>query len=158
VSSEVLRTTDGAMLVAIPNVRLGAALTTANGALDGALSSDPKVTLYDATGAMKWAWTGQTYPSEAMHAKRVGANIVVTLFSPIATGTQLLALDAAAGTLAWRGDVESLPIAHSKYSNHVDLDVRGPNVLLVGRESGQEYAQSFDAATGRRLASVLRGR
>jgi hypothetical protein len=156
VSSEVLRTSDGATLLSIPNVRLGAALST-NGALDGALSSDPKVTLYDATGAAKWSWS-QQYPSEAIHAKRAGANIVVALHSPIATGTQLLALDAATGTLAWRGDVESLPIAHSKYSNRVELDVRGPDVLLVGRESSQEFAQSFDAKSGKRIASVLRGR
>ena len=158
VSSEVMRTTDGATLLAIPNVRLGAALAT-NGALDGALASNPNLALYDATGAVKWKWTWSSpHANEAIHAKRVGANIVLALHSPIATGTQLVAVDAATGTLAWRGDVESLPISHSKYSNHVELDVRGQNVLLVGRESSQEYAQSFDATSGRRIASVLRGR
>jgi outer membrane protein assembly factor BamB len=157
ISSEVLRTSDGATLLAIPSVRLGAALVAANGTLEGALASEPNVTLYDATGAVKWTWK-QQYPSEAIHAKRSGGNIVVALHSPIATGTQLLALDAATGTLAWRGNVDSLPIAHSKYSNRVDLDVRGSTVLLVGRESSQEYAQSFDASSGHRTASVLRGR
>ena len=31
-------------------------------------------------------------------------------------------------------------------------------ILLFGRESSQEFAQSFDAATGARIASIVRGR
>lgn len=62
------------------------------------------------------------------------------------------------GALAWQGNVDSLPIAHSKYSNRVELRKSGKNLLLLGRESSQEYAQTFDPATGKRLVSILRGR
>ena len=157
VASEVLRSSDGATLLSMPSVRLAAALTT-RGALDGVLACDPKVTLYDSTGTAKWTWTAQPYPAEAMRAKRQGANVIVALYDPIATGTQLLAFDAATGTLAWRGDVDSLPISHSKYSNRVELEARGRDLLLTGHESAQEFVQSFDSVTGKRLASVVRGR
>ena len=47
---------------------------------------------------------------------------------------------------------------HSKYSNEVELRARGKVVLLRGHESAQDYAQTFEPATGKRLASILRGR
>jgi outer membrane protein assembly factor BamB len=156
VSSEILRPSDGTTLLH-SSVRLAAALTT-GGVLDGALSGEPAVTLYDAKGAPKWTWTGPPFHRDALRAVRNGSNLVIALYSPIATGTQLVALDAASGSLTWQGNVDQLPIAHSKYSNEVELRDRGTSVVLVGRESSQDYAQTFDAATGKRLASILRGR
>ena len=89
---------------------------------------------------------------------RAGPNLAIAQFSPIATGTQLFALDAATGALAWRASVDSLPISHSKYSNEVTLRDANKTLLLLGHESSQDYAQTFDPATGRRLGSVVRGR
>ena len=54
--------------------------------------------------------------------------------------------------------MDSLPIAHSKYSNEVELRDRVSNVMLLGRESSQDYAQTFDVASGRRMVSIVRGR
>ena len=89
---------------------------------------------------------------------RVGPNIALALYSPIATGTRLVALDATTGALAWTANVEHLPIGHSKYSNQVELRLTGAGLLLLGHESSQDYVQRFDPATGARAASVLRSR
>lgn len=156
-SSEVLRTSDGTTLLHLPGVRLAAALST-SGALDGALTAEPAVMMFDAHGSVKWTWTGTPFHQEAMHVVRSGTNLVMAIHSPIATGTQLFALDAASGTLAWTGNVDSLPIAHSKYRNEVELEDRKGTLLLRGWESSQEYAQTFDPATGKRTATVLVGR
>ncbi|HSQ64306.1 MAG TPA: PQQ-binding-like beta-propeller repeat protein, partial [Polyangiaceae bacterium] len=155
-SSEVLRTSDGATLLHSSS-RLAAALAT-GGVFDGALSSEPTVTLFDAKGTPRWSWTGALPHAEALRAVRSGPNIVLARYNPIATGAQLVALDEATGTPAWQGDVDSLMIGHSKYSNAVELQARGNVVLLRGHESGQDYAQTFDPATGKRLASILRRR
>jgi outer membrane protein assembly factor BamB len=155
VSSVVLRTGDGTALLHLPSVRLGAALA-AQTRFNGALSSDPVVTFYDAGGQAKWTWAGGH--AEALRAEQYGNEVIVALYSPIATGTSLAALDARTGALVWQGAVDSLPISHSKYSNRVELDDRGGNILLIGRESSQEFAQAFDAETGKRVASIVRGR
>jgi hypothetical protein len=155
-SSEVLRTSDGTSLLRA-NVRFAAVLSTA-GTFDGALAVDPSITLYDAKGAVKWTWAGPPFHDESLHALRSGSNIVLAQHSPIATGVRLVALDEAKGALVWQGNVDSLLIAHSKYSNQVELRKSGNAVLLLGHESSQEYAQTFDPASGTRLVSILRGR
>lgn len=157
IASEVLRPSDGASLLHLTNVRIAAALTT-SGALDGALSAEPDVVLYDAKGAVKWTWHPTGFHDEALRAVRVGPNIALAMYNPIATGTQLVAVDAASGTLAWTANVDQLSIAHSKYSNQVDLRMTSAGLLLLGHESMQDFAQRFDPATGVRAASVLRKR
>ncbi|CAN5584101.1 hypothetical protein BH09MYX1_BH09MYX1_54090 [soil metagenome] len=157
ISSEVLRPTDGTTLLHVPAVRLGAALTTA-GVFDGALASEPDVALYDPHGTVVWRWRPPFGHDEGIRAVRVGSNIALALYSPIATGTQLFAVDATSGTLAWTANVDQLPIAHSKYSNAVQLDMNRTGMLLRGHESSQDYAQEFDPRTGGRTASVLRRR
>lgn len=154
IASEVVRPRDGATLLHVPSVRLGAALTT-GGVLDGALSVGPDVVLYDASGGVKWTWH---QPASGLRAVRIGPSIAIALYNPIATGTELVALDAISGTLAWTASVDQLPIAHSKYSNEVDLRLTPSGLLLLGHESSQDYAQRFDPATGVRAASVLRKR
>jgi outer membrane protein assembly factor BamB len=116
------------------------------------------VAFFDATGTKQWSWATQGYGHEAIRVRRAGANIIVALYNPIATGVALYALDAATGTIAWQGNVDLLSIGHSKYSNVVTLDDSGTNVLLVGHESSQEYVETFDSATGKRMASIVRGR
>ena len=156
-ASEVLRPSDGATLLHVTNVRLGAALTT-GGALDGALASEPDVVLFDAKGVVKWTWHPTGFRDEALRAVRVGPNLALALYNPIATGTQLVVLDAATGTLAWTANVDQLMISHSKYSNQVELRTTSMGLLLLGHESMQDFAQRFDPATGVRAASVLRKR
>jgi outer membrane protein assembly factor BamB len=167
-ASAVLRPSDGALLLRLDRVRAGAALME-GGQLQAVLSSTDQgaVTLHDPAGAPRWTWKTTPFYRGALRAVRRGQEVVVALYNPIATGALLVALDAATGQLRWTGQVESLPIAHSKYSNQVSLRAQvpagpdpgaGTGLLLLGHESSQDYAQTFDAATGRRLASILRRR
>ena len=155
-ASVVLRTSDGAELLDVPH-RLGGVVVR-GGKVTYALALDPAVTALDASGTKLWTWPAPAFPRDALRAVQIGSTIVVALYDPIATGTELFGLDATTGRQLWQAQVDSLPIAHSKYSNDVTLTARGRVVALVGHESAQEYAQTFDAATGRRLASILRGR
>ncbi len=155
--SEVVRTGDGVALLHVAGVRFAAALAT-RGNFDAALTSAPDIALYDAKGTKKWTSKAPPFHDEALRATRAGSAIVVAQYSPIATGTQLRAWDESSGALVWTGNVESLPISHSKYSNEVTLENRGKTVLLIGHESSQVYAETFDRATGVRLASIVRPR
>ncbi len=156
VSSEVLRPSDGASLLRVSGVRLAAALTT-GGVLDGALTAQPEVRLYDATASVKWTWPNRNH-RDAMSAVRVGPNVALAIYSPIATGVELVALDAVTGKFAWVAAVDSLPISHSKYSNREELRSRARDLLLIGRESGQELVESFEPVSGVRFTSVVRAR
>ncbi len=157
VVSEVLRPSDGATLLHLPSVRLAAALTAPGGALDAAFAGEPHVTCFDPSGSARWTWSGGG--DEALQAVRVGPNVALALYNPIATGTQLVGLDVATGTLAWTGNVDGFMIAHSKYSNVVELRLDGSGrLLLVGREAMQEFAQLFDPKTGTRTGSFKRRR
>ncbi|HEX4516400.1 MAG TPA: hypothetical protein VH054_22785 [Polyangiaceae bacterium] len=155
--SEVVRTSDGVALLHVAGVRFAAALST-RGTFDAALTCAPDVALYDAKGTKKWTAKGAPFHDEALRATRAGSAIVGAQYSPIATGTQLRAWDEASGALVWTGNVDSLPISHSKYSNEVTLENRGKSILLIGHESSQVYAQTFDDATGVRIASIVRPR
>lgn len=156
-ASEIVKTSDGSSLLHVNGIRFAAALATA-GVFDAALTSEPDVSLFDAKGTKKWTWKGPPFHDEALRATRAGSAIAIAEYSPIATGTQLRALDEASGALAWTGHVDSLPIAHSKYSNEVTLKNRGKSLLLLGHESSQDYAQTFDPTTGVRAVSILRKR
>ena len=48
-----------------------------------------------------------------------------------------------------------LSIAHSKYSNHVDLSLSQGHLRMAGVESSQEYVQLFDPIDGKRLLSLI---
>ncbi len=156
-SCEVLATSSGASMGRTKN-RCAAGIAS-SGSLEGMLLLHPKLELLDARGSVRWSSEKQTRSSfDAAKVVRVGTTLVIARYNPIATGTQLFAVDAATGALVWTADVESLPIAHSKYSNRVELEVTSRGLMLVGREAGQEFVQLFDATSGRRIASVLRGR
>jgi outer membrane protein assembly factor BamB len=152
-SSEVLRTTDGASLLHV-DMRVAAASSTGH-VLEGVFTAEP-LAFYDKTGTMTWT-AAPDLRADALRVRRVGERFVIALYSPISTGTRLVAVDASAGTLLWRGNVESLPIAHSEYANEVELRVAAGTALLLGHESSQELAEWFDTATGKRLTSIVRG-
>lgn len=151
--SEIVRTADGSPVLHM-SVPASAALTTA-GVLDNVVSIDPDVTLWDGRGAKLWS-SPQNSHRESVRAVRIGSVIAVAIYSPIATGTQLLGLDAGSGALAWRANVDTLPIGHSEYWNDVALRLRGRSLVLVGHEASQTYVQTFDAS-GKRIGSVVRG-
>lgn len=154
---EVLATKTGASL-ARASVPCAAAVV-ADGAFEGVLSVTPALELLDAQGARRWLGASQSGSSfETAAVARVGAMLIVARYNPIATGTDLFAVDAATGAPLWTADVESLPIAHSKYSNRVELQVTSRGLLLVGREASQELVELFEPSSGKRLGSVVRRR
>lgn len=156
-ASEIVRTSDGKSLLHVEGVRFAAALTTA-GVFDAALTAEPDVSLYDANGRKKWTWSAPPPHNEGLRATRAASTIVIAQYNPISVGAQLHAIDERSGAHVWAGNVESLLIGHSKYWNDVVLTNRGTSLLLIGHESSQDYAQTFDAKTGVREASLVRRR
>ena len=151
---EVLSSGSGASLAWTSASCVGGVQT--DGALDGLLALKPELRLVDPKGSNRWE--GASVHHDAARIVQVGPLLVIAAYSPIATGTQLFAVDVKTGKPVWRAEVDSLPIGHSKYANRVQLQVSDDGLLLIGRESSQEFAQLFDPATGKRLASVVRAR
>ena len=149
---EVLSTASGASL---GRTETGCAAGLENaGEFEGLLALEPKLRLLDPKGSLRWE--GVSVRHDAARVARVGHLLIIAGYSPIATGTELFAVDAKTGKPAWTAGVESLPISHSKYANRVQLEVTDKGILLIGRESSQEFAQLFDPSTGKRLASIVR--
>jgi len=94
--------------------------------------------------------------NDAAAVLAVGDTLVVSSYHPIATGADLWGFDRNTGKTLWKGDVSLLPIAHSKYSNHVDLSLACDHVVMRGTESGQVYLEIFDPKDGaRRFVTTL---
>jgi hypothetical protein len=149
----IVRLDDG-LEVARAEEEIAAAVTGPDGALEAMLVVEPGVKLLDAKGAVRWASTEKL--EEGASAVLSGATLIVASFHPIATGAELRGFDAHDGKLRWKGDVELLPIAHSKYSNHVTLEIAFGRVVMHGHEAAQRYLEIFDPADGKReLADVL---
>lgn len=156
-SSAVLRTSDGSTLLDLPHVRASAALLT-RGAIDGVFAGGKDASMYDAKGALVWTSPLSAWERDGLRVARSGPNVVLAIYSSASAGCELRALDFKTGASVWRADVELLSIAHSKYSNDVELRADGSRVLLLGTESQEVYAETFDPTSGRRRVSLLRGR
>lgn len=126
-----------------------------DGALDGLLVTQPTTQLFDASGKLRW--TSPEKLNDAAAVLPLGDTLVVSSYHPIATGADLRAFDRLTGKLLWTGDVALLPIAHSKYSNHVDLSLAFDHVVMRGTESGQVYLELFDPKDGARKLEVSLG-
>lgn len=75
-------------------------------------------------------------------------------YSAIASGATLLAFDLASGAARWTTPVRGLgPVAHSKYSNQVKLQMLRGALVLYGNESAGRYIEVFDPASGRMLST-----
>ena len=149
--TRVVRLDDGATVLET----VGDASTpveTADGALEGVLmmtGADTVARIVDDAHTARWTVTLGGYGDELAVAPD-GARWFVARFSDLATGSALVALERDTGKVLWTADVEQLGIPHSKYWNHVRVQLRGDDVVLIGREAGGEYVQIFDAASGAR--------
>lgn len=155
-ATEIVRTSDGSTLLHLAGVSVSAAIAGSTGNLETLVADDVDLAVYDGAGKKQWSVPGGR--GESVRAARVGTSLVVARFSASATGAELLAFELASGKKLWTGDMEFLPISHSRYSNDVELRVEASRLLMLGTESGQVYAESFDPSTGKRTASLLRGR
>lgn len=128
-----------------------APVVRADGSLEGLLTTRGKtIALVDPKGVARWTTPFSGF-GETGRAALVGNTVVLAIFHTASSGCQLYGHDLATGKLLWAGDVLQLPIAHSAYSNDVDLEVRGDLVRLSGHEAGIRYEQLFEAATGKRV-------
>jgi len=79
-----------------------------------------------------------------------GGRLIVGNYTFMSVGADLHAFDPRTGALLWEADVQEWQVAHSKYFNQINVELRGSHVLLWGHESANDYLQVFDARTGAR--------
>jgi outer membrane protein assembly factor BamB len=125
-----------------------------NGTLDGLFQTQPHGALLNLDGSERWRTSERMDDSAAVLV--IGDTVVVATYGRITTGAELYAFDRATGTRKWRGDVELIPIAHSKYSNRVELRFSSGTIVMQGVEAMQDYLELFDPQTGKRLFSTVR--
>ena len=147
-----VRITDGVEVARI-EAELAAAVSDRSGGLEGLLVTTPTVRFLEPSGALRWTSTEKL--DEAASAVLIDSTLAVASFGRIATGAELHGFDNVTGKTIWRGDVELLPISHSKYYNEVALGVAFGHLIMNGREAAQSYVEIFDVTTGvRKLADV----
>lgn len=81
--------------------------------------------------------------------------LILALYYPISTGSDLVAVDLNSGQLKWHAKVDQVNASHSKYYNHVNLFSYKDKVLMEGIESYGRYLQVFDINTGAKIYSDL---
>ncbi len=88
----------------------------------------------------------------------LGETLFYAHFSPQTCGCAVVAVDLSSGTTLWTTWLRAAgPIAHSLYSNFVNLRVEGDRVVVCGDE-WRDYVEVLDAKTGRILGRrVLSG-
>jgi len=80
--------------------------------------------------------------------------LFVASYCGSATGTEVTALDARAGSELWKAVPYGVgPIGHSKYSNAVALATAHGHLVVFGDESGGRYIETFAPDTGRPVAA-----
>jgi len=125
-----------------------------DGALDGLLVTRPTTQLLEPSGKLRWSSAEKL--NDAASAVAFGDTLVVSSYHPIASGADLWGFERSTGKTRWKGDVSLLPIAHSKYSNHVELSRAFDHVVMRGTESAQRYLEIFDPKDGtRRFAETI---
>lgn len=162
--SAVLRLSDGAEMLRVED-EIGAAIEEPGGALAGAVAltsgsgkTPSTLQLFDAKGKSVWNVAAPMLFGDSASAVLDGERIVIATFHRIASGAGLAAFDRKTGASLWTGDVELLPIAHSKYSNAVVVSLRSGAIAMRGNEAAFSYFELFDRATGKRTFSELRKR
>jgi outer membrane protein assembly factor BamB len=78
--------------------------------------------------------------------------LYAALYSNIATGCRILALDATSGDVLWDTPLKGLgPLHHSKYSNLVQMRFINDWLVVFGKESGGKYIEVLDPKSGQQL-------
>jgi len=78
--------------------------------------------------------------------------LYAALYSNIATGCRILALDAASGDVLWDTPLKGLgPLHHSKYSNAVQMRFIDDRLAIFGNESVGKYVEVLDPNSGQMM-------
>jgi len=114
---------------------------------DVSASDDRVATLRRFDGQGKELWQAKL-PAEFVPGVALaegGARVFTVVYSQIATGADVIALDAWTGAELWRAPVHGVgPIGHSKYSNRVEARVVRGALVVQGNEAGGMYLEAFD--------------
>jgi len=78
-----------------------------------------------------------------------GGRLYVALYSDIATGCEVMALDTESGKLLWRTRLQGLgPLHHSKYQNRVQLRFLDTWLVVFGDEAAGKYIEVLEPKHG----------
>jgi hypothetical protein len=151
----VVRLSDGVEIARVEE-EIAAVIERDDGSVEGLLATQPEVKLVELSGKTRWN-AGKLAPyEEGASAFARDGRVYASIYPPISSGSALYAFDAASGKVAWKGDVEQLPIAHSEYFNETTLAWFEGNVVLRGEESSVSTFQVFRAGDGKRLLADSR--
>jgi hypothetical protein len=125
-----------------------------SGRIAGFIREPPSTAFVDLDGRERWPTDAFPY-ANAASAVAYGDLVVIAAYNMFTAGASLEAFDRATGTPRWVANVQTLPIAHSAYSNDVELHLELGALVLRGRESMEDYLELFDPMTGKRLLSAL---
>jgi outer membrane protein assembly factor BamB len=74
----------------------------------------------------------------------------VAHYSAISSGAKIYAFDLDTGKQRWATPVHGLePVSHSKYFNHVTLQLEGGALTVLGDEAQGRYLEVFDPESGK---------
>ena len=93
-----------------------------------------------------------------MHVLLDANKIIIAIYSPIASGCDLVCVDLQTGREIWHAEVKQLMVEHSQYLNNIYLDKIDNRIVLVGNEIGGAYVQVFDIVTGENLFTKIRSK
>jgi hypothetical protein len=127
---------------------------TETGRLAGFIRAPPNTAFVDLDGRERWA-TDMFPSANAASAVAFEDHVIVVAYDSASAGAELHAFDRATGAPLWMGDLRTLAVAHSAYSNDVELRLEHGALVVRGRESMQDYLELFDPKGGERLLSVL---
>lgn len=127
---------------------------TDSGRIAGFVREPPNTAFVDLDGHVRWPTDAFPYANMAS-VTTYGDLVIIAAYNTFTAGASLEAFDHATGDPRWVASVQTLPIAHSAYSNDVELRVEMGALVLRGRESMEDYLELFDPLTGKRLLSAL---
>jgi len=128
-----------------------------SGRLIGFVRQPPMTAFVDLDGRERWSTDAFPYANVAT-AIVTRDLVVIAAWNAFSAGASLEAFDHATGEARWVASVQTLPIAHSAYSNDVELRLEAGAIVMRGRESMQDYLEVFDPGSGARLLSTVRYR
>jgi outer membrane protein assembly factor BamB len=109
-------------------------------------------------GQLLWKYSPYFYHSygPGLRTALVGKRLVIAVYHPFATGSDLLCVDFNTGKEIWHAQVNELMAEHSEYYNHVWVMVSNDRVLLAGKESDGNILQVFSLQNGSNLFTIMR--
>ena len=125
-----------------------------SGRIAGFVREPPSTAFVDLDGRTRWPTDAFPY-ANAASVVTYRDLVIIAAYNAFSAGASLEAFDQATGEPRWVASVETLPIAHSAYSNDVELRIEQGALVLRGRESMEDYLELFDPRTGKRLLSAL---